>query len=137
MNIIIDGISYDLKKTIEEEGYLQYEVFKNDNLLGYVTKSGSEILYTARDKQMDVKSVGKTIREALEEMVLQMFYKCTYTGERMIETLGKWIEGEKVKVVFDRNGIVKHAERVVKYSTAAGDLFITIDNKKYFYCEFQ
>jgi len=86
---------------------------------------------------LNFQGVGKTIRETLEEMVLQMFYKCTFTGDRFIHTFGKWIEGEKLKVEFERNGVVKYAERVVKYSAAAGDLCITIDNNKYFYYEFR
>ena len=137
MNIIIDNISYNLKKTIEEADFVQYEVFKNDNLIGYVVKADAEILYTARDKQMNLCVVGETIREALEEMLLHTFYKCTFTGYRFIQTFGKWIEGEKLKVEFERNNVVKHAERVVKYSAAAGDLYITIDNNKYFYYEFR
>lgn len=60
-----------------------------------------------------------------------------YKGLPYIKTTGVWIEGEKVKVEFERNGTRKHGERLVRYSGAAGDLYITIDNNRYFYCEFE
>lgn len=45
---------------------------------------------------------------------------------------GSFTEGDKVLV----NVGGKIAERRVYYSKEAGDLYITVNNRKYFYCEF-
>ncbi len=45
---------------------------------------------------------------------------------------GDFIEGGKVTVNIDG----KIAQRRVYYSAAAGDLYITVNNMRYFYCEF-
>ena len=136
MNIIINGLSYKLIKTEESDSYIEYDVYKVDTLIGHMTKSGAEILYTARDTGYNIIATGSTLREALEAMVLNMFYSHTFKGERAIKTLGAWIEGETLEVEYSRNDIVKHAKRVVRYSKDAGDLYIVIDNNKYFYHEF-
>ena len=64
-------------------------------------------------------------------------YECEYKGLPYIKTTGAWVEGERVKVEYERNKIVKRGERVVRYSGEAGDLYIMINNRKYFYCEFE
>lgn len=137
MNIIFDGVSYQFKKVIEEESFVQYDVFKGDVLQGHITKRGVEILFTATDALGNIKGMGKTLRDALASMVLNIYYHYTFKGDKKIETLGKWIEGEKIKVEYAKNSIVKHGERVVKYDRSAGDLYIVIDNSKYFYHEFE
>lgn len=137
MNIIFDGVSYQFKKVIEEESFIQYDVFKGDVIQGHITKRGAEILFTATDALGNIKGMGKTLREALASMVLNIYYRYTFKGEKHIETLGKWIEGEKLKVEYVKNSIVKHGERVVKYDRTAGDLYIMVDNGKYFLHEFE
>lgn len=137
MNIVFNDISYTLVTSEKTDDFIKYDVYKDTNPIGSITKAGAEIHYTARDMQGNIKCTAATLRETLESMVLHIFYHSRYTNGRYIETLGAWIEGDKVKVEYERNGIVKHAERVVKYSSAAGDLYITIDNNRYFYCEFE
>lgn len=139
MNIVIDDISHELIKNNHIHhiySYVEYAVYRADNLIGYITKSVSEILYTARDTDNNIINTGATIRDALEGMVLNMFYSNTFKGDRYIKTLGAWIEGAEVKVEYTKKDTVKHAKRVVRYSKSAGDLYIVIDNRKYFYCEF-
>lgn len=136
MNIVIKDFSYELTKTDNTDNYVEYAVYKNTALIGYITKAGAEVLYTARDTDNNIINTGATIRDALEGMVLNIFYSHTYKGNRFITTLGAWIEGAEVKVEYVKNDAVKHAKRVVRYSKAAGDLYIVIDNRKYFYCEF-
>jgi len=136
MNIVIKDFSYELIKTEAADNYVEYQVMKNTTLIGYITKAGAEVLYTARDTDNNIINTGATIRDALEGMILNMFYSHTFKGERMINTFGAWIEGAEVKVEYTKNDTVKHAKRVVRYSKSAGDLYIVIDNRKYFYCEF-
>lgn len=136
MNIIINDISHRLVKTEDTEGYIEYDVYRADSLIGHITKSGSEIHYTARDAEKNIKGIGSTLRETLEKMVLNMFYSQSFKGDRFINTLGAWIEGSKIQVEYTKNDVVKYAERVVRYSKQSGDLYIVIDNRKYFYCEF-
>lgn len=136
MNIVIKDFSYELIKTEASDNYVEYQVMKNTALIGCITKAGAEVLYTARDTDNNIINTGKTIRDALEGMVLNMFYSNTFKGDRYIKTLGAWIEGTEVKVEYTKNDTVKHAKRVVRYSKSAGDLYIVIDNRKYFYCEF-
>lgn len=136
MNIVIKDFSYELTKTANTDNYVEYAVYKNTALIGYITKTGAEVLYTARGTDNNIINTGATIRDALEGMVLNIFYSHTYKGDRFITTLGAWIEGAEVKVEYIKNDVVKHAKRVVRYSKAAGDLYIVIDNRKYFYCEF-
>lgn len=137
MNIIFDGVSYEFKKVIDEESFVQYDVFKGDVLQGHITKRGIEILFTATDALGNIKGMGKTLREALASMVMNIYYRFTFKGDKRIITLGKWIEGEKLNVEYAKDNIVKHGERVVKYDKAAGDLYITVDNAKYFFHEFE
>lgn len=136
MNIIIGYLSHELIKTSSTDNYIEYDVYRAGALIGRITKSGAEILYTSRDIDNNIINTGATIREALEVMVLNMFYSNTFKGDRFIKTLGAWIEGNEVQVEYTRNNFIKHAKRVVRYSKAAGDLYIVIDNNKYFYCEF-
>lgn len=136
MNIVIKDFSYELIKTEASDNYVEYQVMKNTALIGYITKAGAEVLYTARDTDNNIINTGATIRDALESMILNMFYSNTFKGDRFIKTLGAWIEGAEVKVEYTKNDTVKHAKRVVRYSKSAGDLYIVIDNRKYFYCEF-
>ena len=135
MNIIINEVSYKLVKT-EELDYIEYAVYKNTTLIGHITKSGAEILYTARDTSYNIIATAATLRDTLEAMILNMFYSLTYKGDKHIKTLGAWIEGTEVQIEYIKKDYVKHAKRVVRYSKSAGDLYIIIDNKKYFYCEF-
>jgi hypothetical protein len=135
--MIVFDTTYTLELTEKADDVVSYNVYKGDNLIGSIAKSGAEIHYTARDTQGNIRGNAATIRETLESMVLHMFYHSRYTNGRYIETLGEWIEGGKVKVEYERNGEVKHGERVVRYSGEAGDLYITLDNRKYFYCEFE
>ena len=136
MNIIINNVSYELVKTLNTDSYTEYSVYKNATHIGYITKAGAEVLYTARDTNRNILNTGATIRDALELMILNMFYSNTYTGDRHIKTLGEWIEGAELAVEYVKNDYVKHAKRVVRYNKAAGDLYIVIDNNKYFYYEF-
>ena len=136
MNIVINGVSYELTKTSNTDNYIEYTVYKNTTLIGYITKSGVEILYTARGIDNNIINTGSTIRETLELMILNTFYSHSFKGDRCIKTLGAWIENNKVQVEYTKNNVVKHANRLVRYSKAAGDLYIVIDNNKYFYCEF-
>lgn len=136
MNIVIKDFSYELIKTEATSDYVEYQVIKNTALIGYITKAGAEVLYTSRDTDNNIIGTGKTIRDALECMVLNMFYSNTFKGDRYIKTLGAWIEGAEIQVEYTKNNIVKHAKRVVRYNKTAGDLYIVIDNRKYFYCEF-
>ena len=137
MNMIIFDTAYTLELTEKADGFISYNVYKGDNLIGSITKVGAEIHYTARDTQGNIKGQAATLRETLESMILHMFYHSRFTNGRYIETLGEWIEGGKVRVEYERNGVVNHGERVVRYSGEAGDLYITLDNRKYFYCEFE
>ena len=137
MNMIVKGVAYTLTETDKTEAFVTYDVFKGENLIGSISRVGAEIHYTARDTQGNIKGCAATLRDTLEEMVNRIFYGCRFKGDRLIETLGAWIEGERVKVEFERKGFVEKAERVVRYSKAAGDLYITLDNNKYFFCEFE
>lgn len=136
MNIIINDISYELIKTDDKDGYIEYAVKKNDSLMGYLTKGGAEIHYTARDTEDNIRGTAETLRDALNNMILDMFYTLSYTGDRHIKTVGAWTEGAELTVEYVKNDYVKQTTRKVKYNKAAGDLFITLDNKKYFYYEF-
>ena len=136
MNIVIGDLSHELIKTAGTDNYIEYDVYRAGALIGHITKSGAEILYTSRDTNNNIINTGATIREALEVMVLNMFYSNTFKGDRFIKTLGAWIEGNEIKVEYVKNDYVKHAKRVVRYNKAAGDLYIVIDNNKYFFCEF-
>lgn len=136
MNIIIDDLSHELTKTADTDNYVEYAVYRSTALIGYITKSGAEILYTARDTDNNIINTGATIRDALEGMVLNMFYSNTFKGDRFIKTLGAWIEGKEINVEYVKNDCVKHAKRVIRYSKQAGDLYIMLDNNKYFFCEF-
>lgn len=135
MNIIINDTSYNLVKT-EELDYIEYAVYKNTALIGHITKSGVEILYTARDTSYNIITTAATLRDTLEAMILNMFYSHTYKGDKHIKTLGAWIEGTEIQIEYVKKDFIKHAKRVVRYSKTAGDLYIVIDNNKYFYCEF-
>lgn len=135
MNIIINEVSYKLVKT-EELDYIEYAVYKNTALIGHITKSGSEVLYTARDTNYNILTTAATLRDTLEAMILNMFYSLTFKGNKHIKTLGAWIEGTEIQVEYVKKDYVKHAKRVVRYSKTAGDLYIVIDNNKYFYYEF-
>lgn len=137
MNVIFDNITYSLVQTEKASGYISYDVYKAEHLIGKITKCGAEIHYTARDTQGNIQGSGATLRDTVESMALNMFYSSEYKGDRLIKTLGAWIEGERVKVEYERKAVVNHGERVVRYSKEAGDLYITIDNRKYFYCEFE
>jgi len=137
VNIILDGITYTLIKTEEcDSDYLEYDVFNPSGLIGKITKCGAEIFYSAWNVDGENRGTGKTLRDTLENMLLNIFYSASFKGDRYIKTLGAWVEGGKVSVEYVKNDIVKQAERVVKYSSQAGDLYITLDNRKYFYCEF-
>ena len=136
MNIVIGDLSHELIKTADTDNYIEYDVYRAGALIGHITKSGAEILYTSRDTDNNIINTGATIREALEVMILNMFYTNTFKGDRFIKTLGAWIEGNEVQVEYTKKEYVKHAKRVVRYSKAAGDLYIVIDNNKYFFCEF-
>lgn len=136
MNIVIKDFSYELTKTANTDNYVEYAVYKNTALIGYITKSGIEILYTARDTDNNIINTSATLRDALEVMVLNMFYTHTFKNGRYIKTLGAWIEGAEVQVEYVKNDFVKHTKRMVRYSKSAGDLYIVIDNNKFFYHEF-
>ena len=136
MYIVLNDVSYELIKKEETPTYIEYDVYKADSLIGHITKYGAEINYTGRDTEGNIKSTASTLRETLENMVLNIFYSETFKGERYIKTLGAWIEGNEIKVEYVKNDYVKHDKRVVRYNKAAGDLYIVIDNRKYFYCEF-
>lgn len=136
MNININDFSHELIKTEETDSYIEYAIYRADSLIGHMTKSGTEILYTARNTDYNIIATGATLRDALEAMVLKMFYARSYKGDRFINTLGAWTEGAEINVEYVNNNTVKHAKRVVRYSKAAGDLYIVIDNRKYFLCEF-
>lgn len=137
MNIVLYDVSYKLVQSGRAADFVSYEVYKGESKIGSITKGGAEIYYTAADMQGNVRGCAATLRETIEAMVLDMFYRSEFTKGRRIVTHGAWCEGEKVKVEFVRGDFVKYGERVVHYSKDAGDLFITIDNNKYFYCEFE
>lgn len=138
MNLIVNGATYTLVKSDESDAtYIEYDVFNHAGMIGRITKRNPEILYSAWNVNGENRGVGKTIREALESMIENIFYSRSYKGERRIETLGEWIEGAELKVEYVRNDFVKHGKRVVRYDKAAGDLFIVIDNNKYFCYEFE
>jgi len=136
MNIVIGDLSHALIKTTSTDSYVEYDVYRADTLIGHITKSGAEIYYTGRDTEGNIKSTAATLRDTLEAMILNIFYSLTYKGDRLIKTLGAWIEGNEVQVEYVKNDYVKHTKRVVRYSKQAGDLYIVLDNNKYFYCEF-
>ena len=136
MNININDISHKLVKIEESDNYIKYDVYRTDTLIGYITKTGAEIHYTGRDTEGNIKATAATLRETLELMILNMFYSHSFKGERFINALGAWTEGAELSVEYTRNNTVKHAKRVVRYSKSAGDLYIVIDNRKYFYHEF-
>lgn len=136
MNIIIKDYLYELIKTEDADSYIEYKVLKNDCVIGYICKNGAEVYYTARDTEDIIRGCKATIRDTLESMILDMFYTHQYKGDKHIKTLGEWTEGAEITVEYVKNEYVKHTKRVVKYNKAAGDLFITIDNHKYFYYEF-
>ena len=138
MNILIDDTPHKLVKIEDSDNYVEYAVYrsKNETLTGRITKSGAEIHYTGRDTEGNIKATAATLRETLELMILNMFYSHTFKGDRLIKTLGAWIEGAEIQVEYVKNDYVKYAKRVVRYSKAAGDLYIVIDNNKYFFHEF-
>lgn len=136
MHIVINDTSYKLVKAEELDDYIEYDVYKTNNLIGRITKVGAEIYYTGRDLEGNIRGSAATLKDTLEAMVLNMFYARSYKGDRFIKTLGLWYEGEELKVEYTKNNIVKHAKRVVRYSKSAGDLYIVLDNNKYFLYEF-
>lgn len=136
MNIVTYGFSHELVKTQDTDSYTEYSVHRADTLIGYITKAGAEILYTGRDTEGNIRATGKTLREALDNLILDMFYTLSFKGDKHLKTVGAWTEGAEVAVEYVKNGYVKHAQRVVRYNMAAGDLYIVIDNNKYFYYEF-
>ena len=136
MNIITHGFTHELVKTADTSSYTEYSVHRADALIGSITKAGAEILYTGRDTEGNIRATGKTLREALDNLILDMFYTLTFKGEKHIKTVGAWTEGAEVAVEYVKNDYVKHAKRVIRYDKAAGDLYIVIDNNKYFYHEF-
>lgn len=138
MNIVIGDMSHKLIKTEDSDNYIEYAVYRGGNevLIGHITKSGAEIHYTGRDTEGNIKATAATLRETLELMILNIFYFHSFKGEKFINTLGAWTEGAELSVEYTRNNTVKHAKRVVRYSKSAGDLYIVIDNRKYFYHEF-
>lgn len=135
MNILIDGITHNLVKLADTD-YIEYAVYRADSLMGHITKSGSEVLYTARDTEYNIICTGKTLRDTLESMILNIFYSSSFKGDKYLHTLGAWVEGSKIQVEYTKNNTVKYATRTVHYSKQAGDLYIVIDNNKYFYHEF-
>lgn len=137
MNIIINDMLYKLIKTENTDDYIEYEIYKNDCLTGYITKNGAEIYYTARDLDNNVRGCAATIRESLELMLLDMFYSHRYKGDKYIKTLGKWQEGAEISVEYVANDYIKQVTRKVQYNKAAGDLYIVLGTKKYFYYEFK
>lgn len=136
MNIVIDDLSHELIKTADTDNYIEYDVYRAGALMGHITKSGAEIYYTGRDTENNIKGTAATLRATLESMILNMFYSHTFKGDRFIKTLGAWIEGNEVQVEYVKNDYVKHSKRVVRYNKQAGDLYIVLDNNKYFYHEF-
>lgn len=136
MNIVTHGFTHELVKTQDTDSYTEYSVHRADALIGYITKAGAELLYTGRDTEGNIRATGKTLRETLDALILDMFYTLTFKGEKYLKTVGAWTEGAEVAVEYVKNDYVKHAKRVVRYDKAAGDLYIVIDNNKYFYCEF-
>lgn len=138
MNIVTYGFSHELVKTQDADSYTEYSVHRADALIGYITKAGAEILYTGRDTEGNIRATGKTLREALDALILDMFYTLTFKDKsyRYLKTVGAWTEGAEVAVEYVKNNYVKHAKRVIRYDKAAGDLYIVIDNNKYFYHEF-
>ena len=136
MNIVTYGFSHELVKTQDTDSYTEYSVHRADALIGYITKAGAEILYTSRDTEGNIRATGKTLREALDNLILDMFYTLTFKGDKYLKTVGAWTEGAEVAVEYVKNDYVKHAKRVVRYDKAAGDLYIVIDNNKYFLHEF-
>ena len=136
MNIITYDFTHELLKTQDTGSYTEYSIHRADALIGYITKAGAEILYTGRDTEGNIRATGKTLREALDNLILDMFYTLTFKGEKYLKTVGAWTEGAEVAVEYVKNEYVKHAKRVIRYDKAAGDLYIVIDNNKYFYHEF-
>lgn len=136
MNIIISGLSHELVKTQETDSYIEYSVHRADNLIGCITKAGAEVLYTGRDTEGNIRATGKTLREALNNLILDMFCSLSFKGGKFLKTVGEWTEGAEVAVEYVKNDYVKHAKRVVRYNKEAGDLYIVIDNNKYFLHEF-
>ena len=80
-----------------------------------------EHLETVGNKQGFIKQL---IRASITENIIK-------NTKEIVE--GNFIEGEFVSVRVDGNVY----ERKVQYSKEAGDLFITIKRKNYFYTEFQ
>lgn len=136
MNIVTHGFAHELVKTQDTDSYTEYSVHRADTLIGSITKAGAEILYTGRDTDGNIRATGKTLREALDNLILDMFYSLTFKGEKYLKAVGAWTEGAEVAVEYVKNEYVKHAKRVIRYDKAAGDLYIVIDNNKYFYHEF-
>ena len=136
MNIVTYGFSHELVKTQDTDSYTEYSVHRADALIGYITKAGAEILYTGRDKTGNIRATGKTLRETLDNLILDMFCSLSFKGDKFLKTVGEWTEGAEVAVEYVKNDYVKHTKRVVRYNKAAGDLYIVIDNNKYFYHEF-
>lgn len=113
------GMKDEWKNQIEELGYSSMNQFLIDAFEHYAD--------AVKREQERLQNLDKEIVESRE---------LKYKGEKFIFTSSNWIEGQKVKIEFEQNNIIKRAERVVKYDSTAGDLFITINNMKYFYCEF-
>lgn len=60
-----------------------------------------------------------------------------YKGEKYIKTVGAWIENNRISVEYDKNGRLKKTHRAVRFDKQAGDLYITLNNMRYFYYEFE
>lgn len=133
MHIVLHGISYELKRTKDtNDNFKEYQVYKSDRQHGTITKCGNEIYYTARDLNNNILGTAATLKETLEILL----YTSKYRGDKYIVTVGAWFEGETVKVEYEKNNIIRHVKRIVHFDKTAGDLYITLDNAKYFYYEF-
>jgi hypothetical protein len=65
----------------------------------------------------------------------QLIYNNPDFPEVKIKTIGRWIENEKVHVMYiNKTGEQKEVERRIYFDTH--DLYITINNTRYYYNEF-
>lgn len=65
--------------------------------------------------------------------VVEEYNNCPpYEEDRLEIVSGNFVEGEYVTVVIN----YKVAKRKVRFSRDAGDLYVTVNNMRYFYSEF-
>lgn len=137
-------------RTIDEFGLLEYatrtrrvmmvddELVEKIDFIDVVTKRFKEVMSWRTVTKDDINDVRIYIRNVynfgyLTESDVKSLY--AMIDEKPIKRIvsGDFAEGHTVQVNIDGRMV----DRKVKYSKDAGDLYVVMDNKRYFLCEFE